>query len=319
MRKGISLFLATALLLAAGPTLAVDGVIEINHAAALAGGITTADTSGYPVTLNRAGSYRLTGNLSTSSKNVTAIEITVDDVAIDLNGFAIGCTFAGLPIAACLPSTGSGVGVTVIDRNRVTVRNGTIREMGGDGVHAGLQSHVQNVGSFDNGGNGIFAEPGSTVSNNLVGDNLGNGISAGSGSTVSGNTAYLNTKAGLSVGFGATVIGNTARENVESGIVTGSGSTVSGNTAYQNGRDGIEVGPGSTVFGNTAYLNTVDGIFALGGSTVHRNTVYSNVLFGLSLISDCSYQENTITNNGSTVSGGVNLGSNVCNGTTTCP
>src|SRR5581483_7661707 len=43
---------------------AVDGVIEINHARALAGGVTASDLPGYPITIDQSGSYRLTGNLT---------------------------------------------------------------------------------------------------------------------------------------------------------------------------------------------------------------------------------------------------------------
>ena len=45
------------------PAGAVDGVIEINQAKALAGGVTPSDTPGFPVSIDTAGSYRLTGNL----------------------------------------------------------------------------------------------------------------------------------------------------------------------------------------------------------------------------------------------------------------
>ena len=43
---------------------ASDGVIEINQARALQGGVTEGDTPGFPVTISQSGSYRLTGNLT---------------------------------------------------------------------------------------------------------------------------------------------------------------------------------------------------------------------------------------------------------------
>jgi hypothetical protein len=57
--------LVVAGFLALAPTLAPadDGVIEIDAARAAAGGVTSGDTPGYPVTIDRGGSYRLTGNL----------------------------------------------------------------------------------------------------------------------------------------------------------------------------------------------------------------------------------------------------------------
>ena len=54
---------ATTLLMTTSAAFAGDGVIEINAAAAAAGGVTATDTPGYPVTIDAPGSYRLTGNL----------------------------------------------------------------------------------------------------------------------------------------------------------------------------------------------------------------------------------------------------------------
>jgi len=45
------------------------------------------DAAGFPVTISEVGSYRLTGNLSIGSTD--AIEITADNVTLDLNGFLI--------------------------------------------------------------------------------------------------------------------------------------------------------------------------------------------------------------------------------------
>ena len=51
LRNGLSLvFVAIAVgALAAGPVSATDGVIEINQARALAGGVTVGDAAGFPV------------------------------------------------------------------------------------------------------------------------------------------------------------------------------------------------------------------------------------------------------------------------------
>ena len=51
----IALALASTLGLA-GQAYAVDGVIEINQARALAGGVTPGDTAGFPVTISVSGS-----------------------------------------------------------------------------------------------------------------------------------------------------------------------------------------------------------------------------------------------------------------------
>ncbi len=109
------------------------------------------------------------------------------------------------------------------------------------------------------------------------------------------------------------------RETPAAGV--SSGSTVSGNTVYQNGGRGIFASNGSTVSVNTSYANGGDGIQASFGSTVQGNTVRFNDGYGLRLLfPDAAYRENVITfNTTGTVIGGVNMGANSCNGTTTCP
>src|SRR5436190_10630805 len=90
---------------------AVDGIVLIDQNRALAGGVTPGDAPGFPVTISLAGSYRLSGNLTVPDANTTAINITADNVTIDLNGFSIigpvVCTPIGTPVTSCSPS-GSG-------------------------------------------------------------------------------------------------------------------------------------------------------------------------------------------------------------------
>ena len=68
---------------------AVDGVVLIDQNRALAGNVTPGDFPGFPVTISRPGSYRLSGNLEVTDPDITAIEITADHVTLDLNGFSI--------------------------------------------------------------------------------------------------------------------------------------------------------------------------------------------------------------------------------------
>jgi hypothetical protein len=68
---------------------AVDGVVLIDQNRASAGNITPGDLPGFPVTISRPGSYRLSGNLDVANPDTTAIEITANNVTLDLNGFTI--------------------------------------------------------------------------------------------------------------------------------------------------------------------------------------------------------------------------------------
>ncbi|MEZ4352198.1 MAG: hypothetical protein R3F16_00865 [Myxococcota bacterium] len=104
----VCLALASALTLAADAD-ASDGVIEINQTTALAGGVTSSDEPGFPVTLDAPGSYRLTGNLDVPN-GTDGIEILASSVTLDLGGFRI----AGPSISICPPTgcnDGSGIEV----------------------------------------------------------------------------------------------------------------------------------------------------------------------------------------------------------------
>src|SRR5262245_5267299 len=93
--------------LVASDARAVDGVVEINQARALAGGVTPGDDPGYPVTITQAGSYRLTGSLS-NPIGQSAILINSIDVTLDLGGFEVASTnvCSGYPVSSCQATAG---------------------------------------------------------------------------------------------------------------------------------------------------------------------------------------------------------------------
>ncbi len=130
---------ALLLLALAGPALAVDGVLEINQTAALAGGITEGvqcvDGPGFPVTLCTPGSYILTSDLVVPA-STSGIVLVADDVSLDLNGFSITGP-ASCNTSSCPSGSGSGVvrGLIIVPvpstkGDRVTVTNGAIRGFG---------------------------------------------------------------------------------------------------------------------------------------------------------------------------------------------
>ncbi len=230
---------------------AVDGVIEINQAKAVAGGVTPGDGPGFPVSIDTGTfaadsmCFRLTGPLFTSTSG-TVIEITSPGVTLDLNGFMITCL---------LPScNGTAIHTT---QDNVTIRNGTIR-----------------------------------------GFNVGIDMSAAKGSRVDNIRAVNNT-------------GN--------GIVVGSESVVNQCIATNNGGNGIDTQSGAIVTNNLASLNGGSGICTIQGCTVIGNNVFSNTSYGLNLSTTTAYGNNVITSNGMTVHLGVQMGPNMCNGSTTCP
>jgi hypothetical protein len=88
-RRYVPALVGAALLSLPSLADAVDGVVEINQARVVAGGVTPSDSPGFPVTIDQGGSYRLTSNLTVPNENTSAIQADVDDVTLDLKGFSI--------------------------------------------------------------------------------------------------------------------------------------------------------------------------------------------------------------------------------------
>jgi hypothetical protein len=270
MRLRLLLFLALTL---ATPALATDGVLEINQTCAVETGCFAGDTAGFPVTIAATGSYLLTSDLDVTSEsnpeNVTAIDINTHGVHLDLNGFSI----------IGPGSTGTGFGVDAAFFNEVTVRNGTIRSMGDDGVRTDRRARIEELHVVENGGDGIFVDIYSIVNRNV---------------------AYMNGGVGISANE-STVHGNSCHGNGGDGIDGNNGSSVWGNSSSSNGGDGIEVRFGSVVRGNGVRNNTGFGLNNSSGTSGYTENVFDG---------------NNGAN--PEVSGGVQLGDNLC-GSGLCP
>lgn len=115
--------LASSLAMAAVPASAVDGVTLIDQNKALAGNVTPGDLAGFPVTLTRPGSYRLSGNL-TAPAGAHGILIASPGVTLDLNGFTLSSEGlgGGFPYGV---TDGSTIG-NPINQPRAEIRNGHI-------------------------------------------------------------------------------------------------------------------------------------------------------------------------------------------------
>jgi parallel beta-helix repeat protein len=231
---------------------AVDGTIEINQAKVLA-------SSGFPYQINASGSYRLTSNLTVSSAAADAIEVFVNNVTIDLNGFSI----TG-------PGGSSSTGVNASSQTDVTVENGTIT-----GFHFGVASGsfliVRNVHA-DVDGFGVNAGLNSVIEGctmNNSPDATGAGINCAGVCVISGNTVNGNAGVGIVCGGnGCTISGNTANANATFGIFcAGSGCLISGNTVFKN-PTGIEANDTTTGYGGNVMKNTTDHS---GGTSIGNN------------------------------------------------
>jgi len=266
---------------------AADGRIEISAAGAEAGGITPSDTAGYPVTIDTPGSYILTSDLAVPDADTNAIETSggsavTNEVRIDLNGFQIrGPANCGGADITC-SSTGDGVGILVTENAwQLVVSNGTIVGMGSWAIDSVSELEVVDLRIISNGGGGLQFN-GGTVSDSTISTNGGDGMRS----------------------FGPTLVyDNLISANKLDGVGCGE-CTIMRNTIVGNRGDGIEVQSDlTTVIGNTLNANRGQGINASGGPAGYGMNSIDPSIFG-----------------GGTVSGSATqIGTNFCDGNTTCP
>ncbi|MEM1181976.1 MAG: right-handed parallel beta-helix repeat-containing protein [Acidobacteriota bacterium] len=241
---------------------AVDGVIEINQTAALAGGVTSGDTPGFPVTLSESGSYRLTGNLTVVGGDfLEGIDVTGSGITIDLNGF----TISG-------PAQGTGHGIFGdINAQRVTVLNGSITKMGGEGIWIfGAGAQIRGVKSFENGASGFRMGNQALVDGCTAWDNGDDGILVSDGGIIRNSTADGNGREGLVGSFGCMIVGNTTIGNTSDGIVGTLGCLVKDNVSRNNFAFGLNLpnkgGYIGNIFTNNGGGDVTGGAKALGNN-----------------------------------------------------
>ncbi len=271
--------------------------------------------------ITQPGSYYLTGNITGMAGKI-GIEVShpPEDgagVTIDLMGFEM------------VGVAGSLDGIRFVPNGRnLTVRNGTIRNWGGDGINSerqvttfrelhvllnvgagirgGTHCRVVDCTAFGNSGDGIVTSSASTVDGCSSSSNGGRGIVTGLGSTVLSSRVFINSSTGISVGNGSTVAHCSAQNNQSGGgIVTGSDCTVTACTAQNNiAADGINVGAGSTVSGCTANSNSVHGITTASRGHVTGCSASFNGHNGISIIGENAHVVgNACSNNGSVGAG----------------
>lgn len=230
-----------------------------------------------PFTITTSGCYVLTSNL-TGVASQNGIIISADNVTLDLSGFAL------IGVAGSL----DGVFVAAVGHKNIEIRNGTVRNWGGDGVDGNFASSSQ-------------------LQRLRASDNLGNGLRVGSSSVVSMCTASDNGLDGILTGNDCTVTECTAESNGGDGI-DARNSTVSGCSAFSNTADGFVVGAGPITH-CAATFNGGSGINALAGSTVTGCVAASNTGDGIVVQQDALVIGNTCRQNG--VGAGVGAGIHV--------
>jgi len=261
------------IVLVCGFAFAGDGQVEIGP------------TSSFPIVINQSGSYHLTADLTVSSVSANAIEITADNVTLDLGGHVIrgpgGATSTGIGIYAnnvhnvslhdgtltgfkygtylssSSASTGGGHRLRDLtgsdcDYTAIWFERGTARDCVTHSSSVGFTCYhcaVQNVHSF---GNSIGLE---LIDASVV------------TCTASENTGY-----GFSTG-NAVLTGCVATNNENHGIQANSGTAVIGCSVVSNGGAGIDInGAGVNVVNSTGVANTGGNVTNCGvASGCHHN------------------------------------------------
>jgi hypothetical protein len=226
-----STLLATliALLLAAPPAMAgksnSDGPIPIGQGASNKN--KKSSNSAFPIVIAEPGSYVLASNLDLTidqgaTPDTDAIQITADNVKLDMNGFSIlgPAVCSGDPVTACDPTgaveAGSGVDACTGGEcvKNTTVVDGTIHGMPGKGLRLGDGARVERVRAEEDGEGGIQIGNGGAVSDCQAIRNDAFGISAGDSSRLTHNTGTGNGGPGVSTGDDSLVAGNVLTGNV---------------------------------------------------------------------------------------------------------
>jgi hypothetical protein len=254
--------LGAFILTAASSAYAVDGVVLIDQNRALAGSVSPGDGPGFPVTITKGGSYRLSGDLTISDINQSGIIIDTNQaVSIDLNGFAIRGVHSGgaRPCQAVTP--GKGIGTGSGNATNVDIRNGTIERMGCDGILLiGFNNLVQNVRVRNNGATGIQST--GIIKDNVVSENGGEGI-ASFDAIVTGNQVTGNDAEAIVI-FVGVVSNNTVGNNTGLGLfVPGAPGSPGTRVAYSNNVFSGNNANGQQVFGG---IQTGSNVCAAAGS-----------------------------------------------------
>ncbi|MFC1633330.1 nitrous oxide reductase family maturation protein NosD [Planctomycetota bacterium] len=221
-----------------------------------------------PFTISESGSYCLTQNLTHLDRYTNAIEVTADNVTIDLNGYSIiGPTTA-------YNETCSGIHMN--GRKNVEIRNGTI-------------TNFPYVGIYDEDSGETMEANGHRIIDVRVTSIGAEGIILwGLNHTIRGCT-ITQTQVDIEQGFGAItcghlcmVVGNLVSGNGIIGIRTISGCLIRDNTLADNSF-GIIPGNGCSVIDNAVSYNYADGIWIRenDGCLVRGNTLKDNVRNGI--------------------------------------
>lgn len=272
LRNTFVLIAACAAGLAAG---SVHAQTNFDATAIAAGGISSGDTAGYPATLSNPGmSFKLTSPISNTTTTVPTIDITGNDITLDLNGFVAGQT-AGCAITGSVPvnncTAGAGQPVIRVSGSNVTIKNGNVNGSQGSGI-------------------GITGTPyGITIVDVVVRGARNYGIDANVQMARLKNVrSDVNGTTGIRVDASAVLENVSASYNNQHGILASSAAAIDV-SARNNGLDGFRLSRGSISSGYFT-SNLQNGINGTGGEvSIHNVSTSGNgngvSAFGVNIVS----------------------------------
>jgi len=217
--------------------------------------------SSLPFVIGESGSYYVTSDLTLDVPDQNGIEVDANDVTVDLMGYSL----IGL-------GSGQGDGIHMAGRINVEIRNGTVRNWGGNGIYedGGNVHTIVGVRVRSNNGSGMFLSgSGHCVRDCTAAWNGGHGIAVAGGCTLDRNTVNGNAYVGISAGSDCTVTNNTSSDNWAAGMMIGGGCTVATNTLDDN-QWPTDLLPATT-------LGTGTGLLVTGqGCLIRDNTLRGN-------------------------------------------
>ncbi|MEM1321847.1 MAG: right-handed parallel beta-helix repeat-containing protein [Bacteroidota bacterium] len=282
--------------------------------------------------ITQSGSYYLTDTFSLRQTGGFGIIIDVDDVTLDLNGFAIygdgpfNVNNGSTPSNQLSDPGGSGSGILVDGEHfNITIKNGNINSWQDEGIQApdvknaifqnlnlryngqhgmrvGDQNLIDNCVGYFNVLDGIHAGVGNNFINCRGQQNGESSMQADSSSQFVSCTAFDNYGDGITAGIGSLILGCVSTDNDLIGINTASDCSILKCSAFDNFGDGIQAGDNCTVRNCIAANNEGSGIQLTGQTgVIINNTVHENDINGIicsnTALSGIRVDGNTITDN----------------------
>lgn len=252
--------------------------------------------------ITQPGSYYLAGNINgVTGKH--GIEIAASGVTIDLNGFDL----VGPPALG----TFDGITVGISNLKNISIRNGSVRDWGDDGVDLRVLpatvATLSDLRASGNTGDGFAVHDETSFTNCIAISNGANGFLINESSIIRDCVATRNTGSGFQTESGCSISASIANQNVADGFNLGIGNTITSCSAYLNGGDGIQTSTNAIVSACTVYSNTLNGISTSNGSNISGCAVRFNTLDGIRVASLCTVINNTCTSNGNLAGDGAGI------------